>query len=93
MSEAVALSNDEYTVLMIAAEGHSMMPVGRWEEPVKRLVQLGYLWAQDKFNCTITEKGREALKIHEAALDLDSAKFLHGWPAHEGRYHPSPAWR
>ena len=54
-----ALSDDELVVLSIAAEGESMIPIGRWEEPVKRLVTLGYLWSADKFNNLITERGRK----------------------------------
>ena len=32
------LSQDELTVLMIAATGERMMPIGRWEAPAKSLV-------------------------------------------------------
>ena len=33
------LTDDERTVLMIAAQGQSMMPLGRWETPVEHLVE------------------------------------------------------
>ena len=55
------LTQDELTVLMIAAEGESMMPIGRWEDPVNNLVAKGYLKRNDKFNNYITTEGRKAL--------------------------------
>lgn len=54
------LTQDELAVLLIAAEGESMMPIGRWEAPVASLVAKGYLHANDKFNNVITEAGRKA---------------------------------
>jgi hypothetical protein len=62
------LSDDEFTVLMIAAEGQSMMPIGRWQEPVESLVAKGFLKEHDKFNCVITPTGREALRKHDQGL-------------------------
>jgi hypothetical protein len=59
------LTNDELTVLLIAAKGESMMPIGRWEAPVASLVAKGLLHAQDKFNNVITEAGRKALRNTE----------------------------
>ena len=59
------LSQDELTVLLIAAEGESMMPIGRWEAPTQSLVAKGYLHANDKFNNVITEAGRKACKQAE----------------------------
>lgn len=52
------LSQDELTVLLIAAEGESMMPIGRWEAPVESLVHKGYLRRGDRFNNYITDAGR-----------------------------------
>jgi hypothetical protein len=59
------LSDDEFSVLMIAAENQSMMPIGRWERPVESLVAKGYLQRHDKFNNTITPAGRSALQKRE----------------------------
>ena len=59
------LTQDELTVLMIAAEGESMMPIGRWEDPVNNLVARGYLKRNDKFNNYITTEGRKALNRDE----------------------------
>lgn len=55
------LSDDEFTVLMIAAEGESMMPIGRWQAPVENLVARGYLRQLDRFNNVITTEGRKAI--------------------------------
>ena len=60
------LSQDELTVLMIAAQGESMMPIGRWEQPVESLIARGYLHRNDRFNNVITDAGRKA-----AAQDED----------------------
>lgn len=51
------LSADEEAVLTIAAQGESMIPLGRWEEPVLRLAQLGYMHKNDQFNYVITPAG------------------------------------
>lgn len=61
----IDLTQDELTVLLIAAEGKSMMPIGRWEGPVKSLVAKGYLSANDKFNNVITAAGRQAANQDE----------------------------
>lgn len=72
------LTNDERTVLMIADQGESMMPLGRWEQPVEHLVELGYLERHDKFNNTITLAGKKALGEANEAVDNDAAKALIG---------------
>lgn len=66
------LSSDELTVLLIANEGESMMPIGRWEAPVKSLLAKGYLQRncspQDpsgNFNQTITDAGRLVINQDE----------------------------
>jgi len=61
------LTQDEVTVLMIAAEGESMMPIGRWEAPVESLIKKGYLHRADKFNNYITDAGRHAVQLQEDA--------------------------
>lgn len=59
------LSDDELTVLLIAAEGQPMMPIGRWEPAVKSLIAKGFLTGEDKFNAWITTAGREAAKASD----------------------------
>lgn len=54
-----SLTDDEYTVLLIAAEGQSMMAIGRWEKSVDALVVRGLLERKDKFNNFITLAGRQ----------------------------------
>lgn len=70
------LSNDERTVLMICAKGEAIAAIGRWEQPVNHLVELGYLERGDKFNNFITEAGRTASKQSEDAADDDLAKTI-----------------
>ena len=66
------LSQDELTVLLIAAKGERMMPIGRWEAPAQSLLTKGYLQRnvspQDPsgmHNLTITVAGRKACKQAE----------------------------
>lgn len=54
------LTEDETTVLLIAAEGQPMMAIGRWAPSVASLVKRGYLTSGDKFNAWITEAGKVA---------------------------------
>ena len=66
------LTQDELTVLLIAAEGESMAPIGRWEAPTLSLVAKGYLKSLDKFNNVITDDGRAAC----SKADDDNARAL-----------------
>ena len=59
------LTDDEYAILMIAAEGRSMLPIGRWEKPVNDLVARGLMIRHDPSNNTISPAGREALEQRE----------------------------
>jgi hypothetical protein len=68
------LTQDELTVLLIAAEGERMMPIGRWEAPAQSLLTKGYLQRnvspQDPsgmHNLTITSAGRKACAEGEDA--------------------------
>lgn len=56
------LTDDERTVLMIAAEGQSVMAIARWEKPVESLIQKGLMVRGDKWNNWITSAGRAAIK-------------------------------
>lgn len=67
------LSDDELTVLQIAAQGESIAPIGRWEAPVKKLAFLGYLRRLDDFNYVITPKGHHRADEQE---DEDAMAFL-----------------
>lgn len=63
------LTEDELAVLMIAARGESMIAIGRWEQPINHLVQMGLLLRHDKANHTITPAGREVLQAEEKITD------------------------
>lgn len=58
----VDLTDDEFTVLSIAAQGQSMMAVARWEKPTDLLVEKGLMRREDKFNNFITSAGVAALE-------------------------------
>lgn len=68
------LSSDERTVLMIAAEGQYMIPIGRWEQPIKALAARGFLHKLDDVNYVITEAGRAASNESEADAWNDLVK-------------------
>ena len=59
------LTDDEFTLLLIAKEGESLAAIGRWEKSVDHLVEQGLLLRQDKFNNTITAKGITACEERE----------------------------
>ncbi len=59
------LTDDEFSILLIAARGESVMPIGRWEKPVESLVAKGFLKQHDRHNNTITPAGRVALEKRE----------------------------
>jgi hypothetical protein len=65
------LTDDEATVLQIAAQHGTIGAIGRWEAPVKSLVKRGLLqdMTGDFFNCQITESGKSASAESEAELD------------------------
>lgn len=63
--QAGVLTEDEYTVLAIAAGGNSMMAVARWEKPTESLAKKGFLERLDKFNHIITPTGRKVLEERE----------------------------
>lgn len=50
-----------------------MMPIGRWERPVDRLVARGLLERADRWNNFINAAGRAALEAHDDALFRDMA--------------------
>ena len=61
------LSSDELTVLLIAAKGEPMMPIGRWRAPAESLVRRKYLIPRPHagdpegfFNLHITATGQKA---------------------------------
>ena len=77
------LTDDERTVLMIAQEGESLAAIGRWEQPIEHLVELGYLNQHDKFNNMITPAGKAAIVETNDVVDTAAARALIG--AHNTR--------
>lgn len=70
------LTDDEATILMIAAQGESMMPIGRWEKPVEMLLTKGMLARLDKFNNVITPAGRQAVEDWDKGNDDSYRQML-----------------
>lgn len=60
MSAILPLTDDERAVLMIAAQGQYMIPMGRWEKPILSLAVRGLMRKLDDVNYVITEAGRLA---------------------------------
>jgi hypothetical protein len=63
------LSQDELTVLLIAAKGEPMIPIGRWKAPTEALIARGYLQPKKHpgdptghFNNYITALGMAAVE-------------------------------
>ena len=77
------LTPDEKTVLLIAAEGAPMAPIGRWEAPTKSLIEKGFMKPRPHpgdptghFNQHITVKGQAALKAAELQDDQAYADLI-----------------
>ncbi len=73
------LTTDEETVLLIAARGERLIPIGRWKEPIEALVQRGLLVREchlgdptGHFNNVISPAGRAVVD----ALDSEFDKLL-----------------
>jgi FkbM family methyltransferase len=61
---------------MIAAQGKSMAPIGRWEQPIHDLETQGLMRKLDAVNYVITDKGREAIEVEEQQRDSDFVNAL-----------------
>ena len=72
------LTQDEFTVLLIAAEGESMMPIGRWKEPLLALTERGLMLKNDGFNYVITALGRKAVTDRNDNDDADLRRLMNG---------------
>jgi hypothetical protein len=89
------LTQDELTVLLIAREGEPIMPIGKWEAPVKALLARGYLKSHKHdgdptgyFNNYITKEGKAAADAAEddglrAVVQVNNdrkAALMPDWP-------------
>ena len=69
-------TTDEQTVLLIAARGERLIPIGRWKEPVESLTKRGFLVRErhagdptGHFNNVISPAGRAAVEELDTAYD------------------------
>lgn len=76
LNEFPDLSQDELTVLLIAAKGEPMIPIGRWKVPMKSLVDRGFIQPHahpgdptGHFNHHITPAGRLEAERQDSAYD------------------------
>lgn len=77
MSES-ELSQDEFTVLLIASQSESMIPIGRWKAPILSLTERGLMRKNDEVNYAITDRGRKVCAETDAAYDADIRFLLEG---------------
>ena len=70
------LSIDEQTVLLIAAEGERLIPIGRWKEPIDSLFAKGFLVRErhpgdptGHFNNILSPSGRAAVVEMDTVYD------------------------
>lgn len=66
------ITDDEFSILMIAAQGQYMLPIGRWKPSIEALGARGLLKCEmlnGGPQYTITEVGREAIKDREREED------------------------
>ena len=70
------LTQDEFTVLLIAAEGESMMPIGRWKEPLLSLTARELMYKNDDFNFVITALGRKAIMDRNETDEADLKRLM-----------------
>ncbi len=73
------LTSEEHSVLMIAAQGESMIDLGehsRWSKAINSLVAKGLLKQHDQFNNAITALGRQALENYEKSEDAELGDII-----------------
>ena len=57
------LTDDEFALLEIASHGESMIPIGRWEGPLRSLAARGLMFAADTANY-IMQKNKKKKKYY-----------------------------
>ena len=72
------LSQDEFTVLLLAAEGESLAPIGRWKAPILSLTGIGFMQRDDDVNFSITVEGRRACEQRNLDDDKELRRLLAG---------------
>ena len=71
-----ALTQDEFTVLLLAGKGESMIPIGRWKEPILALTERGLMTRCNEVNYEITSLGRAAVAERYEADDASLRDLL-----------------
>jgi hypothetical protein len=64
----MTITDDEFSVLMIAAQGEYMLPIGRWKPSIESLTQKGLMCCQHINGgpqYTITRAGKAAINERE----------------------------
>lgn len=72
------MTEDEFTVLSIAARGESLAPIGRWRVAVLHLAELDLMRRMDDSNYLITTEGRAAWLNREKEDDEVYRTMLQG---------------
>lgn len=67
------LSNDEFTVLLLANDGQYLAPIGRWRKSILDLTAQGLMRRIDEVNYVITAEGEKAC----AERDREDEAALH----------------
>lgn len=76
-----SLTDDEYTVLLIAKRDDSLLPIGRWQKPVMDLYARGFLRMTRPGNYGITDVGLQVLAGRESDDDRAFANVISQVPA------------
>ncbi len=63
----IGLTEDERTVLELGTQTH-MIPIGRWEKPIKALIARGLMEAINPVNVVTTDAGKQALENSETQV-------------------------
>ncbi len=77
------LTQDEFTMLLIAAKGEPMMPIGRWRESAESLIDKGLIAPNPHvgdptgfFNLRITKAGKAQAEQEESDFDAQLRTML-----------------
>ena len=70
------LTEDEFTCLLLAAEGEYLAPIGRWKAPILALTSRGLMQKIDEVNYVVTEDGRRACEERNQADEREMRELL-----------------
>ena len=72
------LTEDEFTCLLLAAEGEYLAPIGRWKVPILALTSRGLMQKIDMVNYVVTEDGRRACEERNSEDERALFEVLEG---------------